>query len=85
MVKERSTRTNHVIVLKDKFQMTQWPKLCMEHSARNVSACRFQGSWMVHVWIAPHICGPFAALEGIGAGSASVSDSERVDLCNKKH
>lgn len=46
---------------------------------------QLNGSPMVHVWIAPHICGPFAALEGIGAGSASVSDSERVDLCNKTH
>ena len=25
---------------------------------------------MVHVWIAPHECGPFAALEGHGAGQA---------------
>jgi hypothetical protein len=24
---------------------------------------------MIHVWIVPHECGPFAALEGIGAGS----------------
>ena len=26
---------------------------------------------MVHVWIAPHECGPFAALEGHGAGQAA--------------
>ena len=37
---------------------------------------------MVHVWIVPHPCGPFAALEGVGAGRAVVSDAERVDLCN---
>lgn len=43
------------------------------------------GAPMVHVWIAPHMCGPFAALEGNGAGVADVSDSERVDLCNKEH
>lgn len=24
---------------------------------------------MIHVWIVPHVCGPFAALEGVGAGS----------------
>ena len=24
---------------------------------------------MIHVWIVPHECGPFAALEGVGAGS----------------
>ena len=36
---------------------------------------------MVHVWIAPHQCGPFAALEGHGAGQASVSDGARMDQC----
>ncbi len=36
---------------------------------------------MVHVWIAPHECGPFAALEGHGAGQASVSDGARMDQC----
>ena len=36
---------------------------------------------MVHVWIAPHQCGPFAALEGVGAGQAAVSESERMDMC----
>ena len=43
------------------------------------------GAPMVHVWIAPHMCGPFAALEGNGAGVADVSDAERVDICNKDH
>jgi hypothetical protein len=43
------------------------------------------GAPMVHVWITPHLCGPFAALEGNGAGVANVSDAERVDLCNKDH
>ena len=36
---------------------------------------------MVHVWIVPHQCGPFAALEGVGAGRAAVTDAERVDMC----
>ena len=40
---------------------------------------------MVHVWIAPHVCGPFAALEGHGAGQASVSDGARMDLCDHDH
>ena len=40
---------------------------------------------MVHVWITPHPCGVFAALEGIGAGQAAVPDSQRVDLCNQPH
>jgi len=43
------------------------------------------GNAMVHVWIAPHPCGPFAALEGNGAGRANVSDAERVDMCNVPH
>ncbi len=43
------------------------------------------GLAMVHVWIAPHPCGPFAALEGEGAGRAAVSDTERVDLCAHDH
>ena len=37
---------------------------------------------MVHVWIAAHECGPFAALEGVGAGQTSVSEEARVDKCS---
>jgi hypothetical protein len=37
---------------------------------------------MVHVWITPHPCGPFAALEGIGAGQIR-PDEER--LCDHAH
>ena len=40
---------------------------------------------MVHVWIAPHECGPFAALEGHGAGQASVSGGARMDQCDHGH
>jgi hypothetical protein len=36
---------------------------------------------MVHVWITPHPCGVFAALEGVGAGQATVPDDQRVDMC----
>ena len=36
---------------------------------------------MVHVWIAPHECGPFAALEGHGAGQADASAGDRTDQC----
>jgi hypothetical protein len=35
---------------------------------------------MMHVWIAPHECGPFAALEGHGAGQVA-GDGQRVDQC----
>ena len=40
---------------------------------------------MVHVWITPHPCGVFSALEGVGAGQASVPDSQRVDQCAHTH
>lgn len=40
---------------------------------------------MVHVWIRAHQCGPFAALEGVGAGQAAVPEDQRVDLCNGGH
>ena len=40
---------------------------------------------MIHVWIRPHQCGPFAALEGVGAGQAAVPEAQRVDLCNGGH
>ncbi|MEP7112320.1 MAG: hypothetical protein ABI862_03560 [Ilumatobacteraceae bacterium] len=40
---------------------------------------------MVHVWVTPHPCGVFAALEGVGAGQATVPEAQRVDLCNQPH
>jgi hypothetical protein len=39
---------------------------------------------MVHVWIAPNECGPFAALEGEGAGQVAGS-APRVDQCAHHH
>jgi hypothetical protein len=36
---------------------------------------------MIHVWIVPHPCGPFAAVEGLAEGQAAVEDSLRVDIC----
>ncbi|MFC4125483.1 hypothetical protein [Nocardia rhizosphaerae] len=42
------------------------------------------GNPMVHVWIAPHQCGPFAALEGHGAGQAA-TDGRRTDTCDHDH
>ncbi len=43
------------------------------------------GNPMVHVWVTPHPCGVFAALEGVGAGQAAVPDDQRVDMCNQAH
>lgn len=40
---------------------------------------------MVHVWITPHMCGPFAALEGHGAGQAFADGSIRADQCHHDH
>ena len=40
---------------------------------------------MVHVWITSHPCGPFAALEGVGAGQAAVSEEDRTDKCHADH
>lgn len=42
----------------------------------------FPPSPMIHVWITPHECGPFAALEGVGAGQI-VDGEER--LCDHLH
>lgn len=37
---------------------------------------------MIHVWIRPHPCGPFAALEGIGAGAIKEGEER---LCDSAH
>jgi hypothetical protein len=37
---------------------------------------------MVHVWIVPHPCGPFAALEGVGAGQIAPGEER---LCDHHH
>jgi hypothetical protein len=39
---------------------------------------------MVHVWIAPNECGPFAALDGHSAGQVA-GDGPRVDQCAAHH
>ncbi len=43
------------------------------------------GNPMVHVWIAPHMCGPFAALEGHGAGQVADGTEFRTDQCDHGH
>ena len=37
---------------------------------------------MIHVWIVPHECGPFAALEGVGAGQIAAGEEH---LCDHAH
>lgn len=43
------------------------------------------GNPMVHVWITPHECGPFAALEGHGAGQTTPTTGRRTDTCAHDH
>ena len=37
---------------------------------------------MLHVWTIPNPCGPFAALEGIGAGQVPVGQTRNCDTRN---
>jgi hypothetical protein len=34
---------------------------------------------MVHVWVQPHDCGPFASLEGVGAGQVAAGEERACD------
>jgi hypothetical protein len=43
---------------------------------------KFQPAPMIHVWIVPHKCGPFAALEGVGAGQVQAGQEH---LCDHVH
>ncbi len=37
---------------------------------------------MIHVWIRKNPCGPFAALEGVGAGEVAPGETK---LCDTAH
>lgn len=43
---------------------------------------KFPETPMIHVWITPHPCGPFAALEGIGGGQIAEGETR---LCDTAH
>ncbi len=43
---------------------------------------KFRPAPMIHVWITKHPCGPFAALEGIGAGTIAEGEER---LCDTAH
>ena len=47
-----------------------------------ISLRKFPPSPMIHVWITPHACGPFAALEGVGAGQIKPGEER---LCDHDH
>ncbi|MBX7070645.1 MAG: hypothetical protein K1X38_14765 [Microthrixaceae bacterium] len=40
---------------------------------------------MIHVWIVPNECGPFAALEGIGAGQVRTGETRACDTAHGSH
>lgn len=40
---------------------------------------KFHPNVMMHVWIRPNPCGPFAALEGVGAGQVKPGDTRACD------
>ena len=43
---------------------------------------KFRPAPMIHVWITPNKCGPFAALEGLGAGQIAEGETR---LCDSAH
>jgi hypothetical protein len=48
----------------------------------NAPLVQFPHTPMIHVWIEPHPCGPFAALEGVGAGQIAEGETR---LCDTAH
>jgi hypothetical protein len=40
---------------------------------------KFHDNVMMHVWIRPNPCGPFAALEGVGAGQVKPGQTRACD------
>jgi hypothetical protein len=74
-------------------KLTQWHihnNLCFTTGGQVAGLTTFDGSCrpplvkgsqapMLHVWIEPHVCGPFAALEGIGAGQIKEGEARACD------
>ena len=46
---------------------------------------KFPPASMIHVWIVPHECGPFAALEGVGAGQILDGEDTMVRHRPRRH
>jgi hypothetical protein len=77
-------------------KLTQWHihnNLCFTTTGRVAGLTNAEGACnpplvegsrapMIHVWIEPHPCGPFASLEGVGAGQ--IKDGE-TRLCDTAH
>ena len=45
---------------------------------------KFPEAPMIHVWITPQDCGPFSALEGIGAGQVAEGETKLCDTAHGK-
>ena len=78
-------------------KLTQWhvhDNLCFSPDTNSVAGLTIPGGEcqaplvkgpgvpMIHVWITPHPCGPFASLEGIAAGSIKAGETR---LCDHVH
>ncbi|MEI7619697.1 MAG: hypothetical protein WCK14_13855 [Actinomycetota bacterium] len=45
---------------------------------------KFRNAPMIHVWITPQDCGPFSALEGVGAGQVAEGQTKQCDHVHGK-
>ena len=45
---------------------------------------KFRNAPMIHVWITPQDCGPFSALEGVGAGQVAEGETKQCDHVHGK-
>lgn len=77
-------------------KLTQWHihnNLCFTPQGRVAGLTNLDGACragltkgpetpMIHVWIRPHPCGPFAALEGVGGGQIAEGETR---LCDQAH
>ena len=80
-------------------KLTQWHihnNLCFTPSGRVAGLTAIGGTCppglnkgsqapMIHVWIEPHQCGPFAALEGVGAGQIKDGETRLCDTAHSAH
>jgi hypothetical protein len=80
-------------------KLTQWHihnNLCFTTSGRVAGLTNAQGDCnaplvkgneapMIHVWITKHPCGPFASLEGVGAGQIKAGETRLCDTAHGGH
>jgi hypothetical protein len=80
-------------------KLTQWHihnNLCFTTSGRVAGLTNAEGGCnaplvkgneapMIHVWITKHPCGPFASLEGVGAGQIKEGETRLCDTAHGAH